>query len=81
MRGNTDKTAVVLNHDPLFLDALERLSERVGVTVESRTTYSIQQSLDGGTATNPGVHTVVLSPQDDVSPIEAAFAAAQEAAA
>lgn len=80
MRGNTDKTAVVLNHDPP-LDALERLPERVGVTVESATTYSIQQSLDRGTAINPGVHTVVLSPQDDVSPIEAAFAAAPTAAA
>jgi hypothetical protein len=80
MRGNTDKTAVVLNHDPPFPDALERLPERV-VTVESGTMYSIQQSLDRGTAINPGVNTVVLSPQDDVSPVEAAFATAPAAAA
>jgi hypothetical protein len=37
MRGNTDKTAVVLNHDPPFPDELERLPERVGVTAAAAT--------------------------------------------
>jgi hypothetical protein len=37
MRENTDETAVVLNYDPAFLDALERLPERVGVTAAAPT--------------------------------------------
>ena len=38
MRGNGEKTAVVLDRHPLWLDALERLLDRVGVTVVGRTT-------------------------------------------
>ena len=38
MRGTREKTAVVLDRHPLWLDALERLLDRVGVTVVGRTT-------------------------------------------
>jgi DNA-binding NarL/FixJ family response regulator len=38
VRGNGEKTAVVLDRHPLWLDALERLLDRVGVTVVGRTT-------------------------------------------
>jgi two-component system response regulator DevR len=102
MRGNREKTAVILDRHPLWLDALERLLDRVGVTVvgtttspaealemieETRPTVFIteydcmEQSEDGlaslrrATATNPDVHSVVLSTQDDPASIEAAFAA------
>jgi DNA-binding NarL/FixJ family response regulator len=102
VRGNREKTAVVLDRHPLWLDALERLLERVGVTVVGTTTSTaealemieatqptvfiteydcIEQSEEGlgalrrATAINPGVHSVVLSTQDDAGSIEAAFAA------
>ncbi len=102
MRGNGDKTAVILDRHPLWLDALERLLDRVGVTVVGATTSPaeafdmieeqrptvfiteydcIAQSEDGlaslrrATASNPEVHSVVLSTQDDAGSIEAAFAA------
>ena len=38
MRGNWEKTAVILDRHPLWLDALERLLDRVGVRVLGRTT-------------------------------------------
>jgi len=38
MRGNGDKTAVILDRQPLWLEALERLLERMGVTVVATTT-------------------------------------------
>ena len=38
MRGNGDRTAVILDRHPLWLDALERLLDRVGVTVVGKTT-------------------------------------------
>ena len=38
MRGIGEKTAVILDRHPLWLDALERLIERVGVTVVGTTT-------------------------------------------
>jgi DNA-binding NarL/FixJ family response regulator len=102
MRGNREKTAVILDRHPLWLDALERLLDRVGVTVVGTTTSPaealelieetrptvfiteydcIEQSEDGleslrrATESNPGVHSVVLSTQDDPASIEAAFAA------
>jgi DNA-binding NarL/FixJ family response regulator len=102
MRGNREKTAVILDRHPLWLEALERLLDRVGVTVlgtttspaealemieETRPTVFIteydcmEQSDDGlaalrrASATNPDVHSVVLSTQDDPASIEAAFAA------
>ena len=102
MRGNGDKTAVILDRHPLWLDALERLLDRVGVTVVGTTTSpaealelieetrptvfiteydSLEESADGVaslrrvSANNPGVHSVVLSTQDDPASIEAAFAA------
>ncbi len=102
MRGNGEKTAVILDRHPLWLDALERLLDRVGVTVVGTTTSpaealdlieetrptvfiteydSLEQSADGVaslrrvSASNPDVHSVVLSTQDDPASIEAAFAA------
>ncbi len=102
MRGNGDKTAVILDRHPLWLDALERLLERVGVTVVGTTTSPaealelieetrptvfiteydcLEQSEEGVAslrrvaASNPNVHSVVLSTQDDAASIEAAFAA------
>jgi len=102
VRGNREKTAVVLDRHPLWLDALARLLERVGVTVLGTTTSTaealemieesqptvfiteydcIEQSEEGlgalrrATAISPGVHSVVLSTQDDAASIEAAFAA------
>jgi DNA-binding NarL/FixJ family response regulator len=101
VRGNGDKTAVILDRHPLWLDALERLLDRVGVTVVGATTSPaealdmieeqrptvfiteydcIEQSEDGlaslrrATTSNPEVHAVVLSTQDDAASIEAAFA-------
>jgi DNA-binding NarL/FixJ family response regulator len=38
MRGNGEKTAVILDRHPLWLDALERLLDRLGVSVVGRTT-------------------------------------------
>jgi DNA-binding NarL/FixJ family response regulator len=38
MRGNGDRTAVILDRHPLWLDALERLLDRVGVTVVGKMT-------------------------------------------
>ena len=38
MRGNGEKTAVILDRHPLWLDALERLLDRIGVTVVGKTT-------------------------------------------
>ncbi len=38
MRENGEKTAVIVDRHPLWLDALERLLDRVGVTVVGRTT-------------------------------------------
>jgi DNA-binding NarL/FixJ family response regulator len=38
MRGNGERTAVILDRHPLWLDALERLLDRVGVTVVGKTT-------------------------------------------
>jgi DNA-binding NarL/FixJ family response regulator len=102
VRGNGEKTAVILDRHPLWLDALERLLDRVGVTVVGTTTSpaealelieetrptvfiteydSLEESADGVaslrrvSANNPGVHSVVLSTQDDPASIEAAFAA------
>jgi DNA-binding NarL/FixJ family response regulator len=102
VRGNGDKTAVILDRHPLWLDALERLLDRVGVTVVGATTSPaealdmieeqrptvfitefdcIEQSEEGlaslrrATESNPEVHSVVLSTQDDPASIEAAFAA------
>jgi DNA-binding NarL/FixJ family response regulator len=102
VRGNGEKTAVILDRHPLWLDALERLLDRVGVTVVGTTTSpaealdlieetrptvfitefdSLEQSAEGVSslrrvsANNPGVHSVVLSTQDDPASIEAAFAA------
>ncbi len=102
MRGNGEKTAVILDRHPLWLDALERLLDRVGVTVVGTTTSPtealdlieetrptvfiteydcLEQSAEGVaslrrvSASNPGVHSVVLSTQDDPASIEAAFAA------
>ena len=102
MRGNGEKTAVILDRHPLWLDALERLLDRVGVTVVGTTTSPaealdlieetrptvfiteydcLEQSADGVaslrrvSASNPDVHSVVLSTQDDPASIEAAFAA------
>jgi DNA-binding NarL/FixJ family response regulator len=101
VRGNGDKTAVILDRHPLWLDALERLLDRVGVTVVGATTSPaealgmieeqrptvfiteydcLEQSEEGlaslrrATESNPGVHSVVLSTQDDPAAIEAAFA-------
>ena len=45
MRGIGDKTAVILDRHPLWLDALERLLDRVGVTVVGATT-SPAEALD-----------------------------------
>jgi DNA-binding NarL/FixJ family response regulator len=45
VRGNGDKTAVILDRHPLWLDALERLLDRVGVTVVGATT-SPAEALD-----------------------------------
>jgi DNA-binding NarL/FixJ family response regulator len=102
VRGNGEKTAVILDRHPLWLDALERLLDRVGVKVVGTTTSpaealdlieetrptvfitefdSLEQSAEGVAslrrvaASNPGVHSVVLSTQDDPASIEAAFAA------
>jgi DNA-binding NarL/FixJ family response regulator len=102
VRENGEKTAVVLDRHPLWLDALERLLEGVDVTVLGVTTSTtealamveetqptmfiteydcIEQSEEGlgvlrrATAINPGIHSVVLSTQDDAASIEAAFAA------
>lgn len=38
MKGNGEKTAVILDRYPLWLEALEHLLERVGVTVIGKTT-------------------------------------------
>ena len=38
MRGNGEKTAVILDRHPLWLDALERLLDGVGVSVVGKTT-------------------------------------------
>jgi DNA-binding NarL/FixJ family response regulator len=38
VRGNGDRTAVILDRHPLWLDALERLLDRVGVTVVGKMT-------------------------------------------
>jgi DNA-binding NarL/FixJ family response regulator len=38
MRGTTEKTAVILDRHPLWLDALERLLDRVGVMVVGKAT-------------------------------------------
>jgi DNA-binding NarL/FixJ family response regulator len=38
MRGNGEKTAVILDRHPLWLEALESLLDRVGVTVLGKTT-------------------------------------------
>jgi DNA-binding NarL/FixJ family response regulator len=102
VRGNGEKTAVILDRHPLWLDALERLLDRVGVTVVGTTTSlaealdlieetrptvfitefdCLEQSAEGVAslrrvaASNPDVHSVVLSTQDDPASIEAAFAA------
>jgi DNA-binding NarL/FixJ family response regulator len=102
VRGNGEKTAVILDRHPLWLDALERLLDRVGVTVVGTTTSPaealdlieetrptvfitefdcLEQSAEGVAslrrvaASNPDVHSVVLSTQDDPASIEAAFAA------
>jgi DNA-binding NarL/FixJ family response regulator len=102
VRGDGEKTAVLLDRHPLWLDALERLLVRVGVSVLGSTTSlavalelieetrptlfiteydCIEQSEDGfaslrrATASNPDIHSVVLSTQDDPASIEAAFAA------
>jgi len=91
-----------LDRHPLWLDALERLLDRVGVKVVGTTTSpaealdlieetrptvfitefdSLEQSADGVASlrrvaeSNPHVHSVVLSTQDDPASIEAAFAA------
>src|SRR2546423_9410960 len=37
--GTGERTAVIVDHHPLWLDALERLLERVGITVVGRTTH------------------------------------------
>jgi DNA-binding NarL/FixJ family response regulator len=38
VRGTSERTAVILDRHPLWLDALERLLDRVGVTVVGKTT-------------------------------------------
>jgi DNA-binding NarL/FixJ family response regulator len=102
MREDGEKTAVILDRHPLWLEALESLLARVGVTVLGKTTSpsealalieetrpsvfiteydSIEGSDDGlgtlrrATATNPAIHSVVLSTENDQGQIEAAFAA------
>ena len=102
MRGNGDRTAVILDRHPLWLDALERLLDRLAVTVVGRTTSTaaalelveearprvfiaeydaLEQSEHGlaalrrARATNPEVHSIILSTADEPEEIEAAFAA------
>ena len=102
MRGDGERTAVILDRHPLWLEALARLLDKVGVTVVGTTTSpaealnlieqtrpalfiaeydSIEQSEEGlaslrhAASSNPDVHSVVLSTQDDPRHIEAAFAA------
>ena len=102
MRGNREKTAVVLDRHPLWLDALGRLLDRLGVTVVGKTTSTaaaleivaearprvfiaeydaLEQSEFGlaalrrASASNPDVHSIVLSTADETEEIEAAFAA------
>ena len=40
MRENGEKTAVILDRQPLWLDALERLLDRLGIAVVGRTTLT-----------------------------------------
>jgi DNA-binding NarL/FixJ family response regulator len=102
VRGIAEKTAVVLDRHPLWLEALERLLDRVGVSVVGTTTSlavaldlieetqptvfiaeydSLAESEEGlaslrhAAGSNPAIHSVVLSTQDDPTLIEEAFAA------
>jgi DNA-binding NarL/FixJ family response regulator len=54
MRGFGEKTAVILDRHPLWLDALERLLDRLGVTVVGRTT-STAAALDMVEEARPNV--------------------------
>jgi DNA-binding NarL/FixJ family response regulator len=102
MRGNGEKTAVILDRHPLWLDGLEALLDRVGITVLGKTTSPAEAlvmleetgpavfiteydavedanhslgTLRRAVTNNPGMHSVVLSTEDDAEHIEAAFAA------
>jgi DNA-binding NarL/FixJ family response regulator len=55
MRGNGDRTAVVLDRHPLWLDALERLLAGVGVSVIGKTT-SPDEALELLDRCKPGIY-------------------------
>jgi DNA-binding NarL/FixJ family response regulator len=54
MRGNGEKTAVLLDRHPLWLEALERLLDQVGVKVVGKTTSPVE-ALDLVERTRPTV--------------------------
>jgi DNA-binding NarL/FixJ family response regulator len=77
VRGNGEKTAVILDRHPLWLDALERLLDRVGVTVVGKTT-SPAAALDLVEEAHP---TVFITEYDSIDDPEEGLASLQRAAA
>src|SRR5205085_420527 len=62
MRGNGERTAVLLDRHPLWLEALEALLDRVGVTVLGKTT-SPSEALEMIEETRP---TVFITEYDSI---------------
>jgi DNA-binding NarL/FixJ family response regulator len=76
VRGIGEKTAVVLDRHPLWLDALERLLERVGVTVVGTTT-SPARALEMIDELQP---TVFITEYDSIAESEDGLASLRRAA-
>jgi DNA-binding NarL/FixJ family response regulator len=70
MRQSSDRTAVVLDEQPLWLEAMDQLLGRVGVTIVGKTTDPAE-----ALELHPELKTVVLSATDQPHQIESAFAA------
>lgn len=66
MRGTGEKTAVILDRHPLWLEALEGLLDRVGVTVLGKTT-SPAEALEMLEETHP---TVFITEYDSVEDVD-----------
>ena len=76
MRGTGDKTAVLLDRHPLWLEALERLLDRVGVTVVGKST-SPAEALAMVEETRP---TMFITEYDSLEQSEDGLAALRRAA-
>jgi DNA-binding NarL/FixJ family response regulator len=76
MRGNGEQTAVILDRHPLWLEALEQLLGRVGVTVLGKTT-SPSEALDLIDELRP---TVFITEYDSIDQSEGGIASLQRAA-